>query len=99
MRYPNIICPRRRLLYAAADAFGVTVEDLRGTKRSARISTARHGAAYALRKKFGLSQSMIARMLAKDHSTIHYGQKSLEAKMRVWPELRAKVESILEEEL
>ena len=66
-----------------ADVYGVTPEEIRSSKRSAQISTARKVAIYVVREitKMPL-QSIGTEFGGRDHSTIVYAINNIEAGMK-----------------
>jgi len=63
----------RDVLHLVADEFGVTVDELVGRRRFARICRARHTAALLLREQLGLSYPKIGQELGgRDHATAHH---------------------------
>lgn len=58
-----------RILAIVADVFGVSIADIRGRRRFARITQARHAAAYLLAER-GLGRTEIGEILGRNWSTI-----------------------------
>lgn len=56
-------------LAAAAEAFGVTVEEMRGRTQPQRIARARHAFVYVAREVLSESYPRIARAIDRDHTT------------------------------
>ena len=56
-----------RILEHTAKKFGVTVDDIKGTKRNKEIAYARHVAIYLMRKLTDMSLPQIGRILKRDH--------------------------------
>ncbi len=82
------------LVAVGARAFGVSVEELRGSKRGA-VSQARYGVAWALRQRFGQSYESIGRLLGKRHATIHEGLARANCLRAKIPEFRARTDRLL----
>lgn len=61
----------KEILRAVSIEHGVSVDEMKGPRRFARIVTARRAAILALRNR-GLSLNRIAMTLDKDESTIEY---------------------------
>lgn len=60
------------IAYVASQT-GVTVEEITGKSRKARITEARQAAMYEARKHTGKFTTTIGRVFNRDHSTIIYG--------------------------
>jgi chromosomal replication initiator protein len=58
-----------RILNIVADNYGVSVDELKGSKRNANIATARHMCMYLLRHHTQLSLTEIGKIFSRDHST------------------------------
>jgi hypothetical protein len=70
----------RVVLRACAEAGGITVDDLRGEKRSPKFVRPRHVAAWLLINVVGLSLGEAGRALGgRDHSTALHGRRSVDA--------------------
>jgi len=62
------------ILQVAAEHFGITVEDLKGRNRSARIALQRQVVMYVMREETGASLPQIALVLGgRDHTTVLHG--------------------------
>ena len=72
-----------KIIMEVADVYGVTPEEIRSSKRSAQISTARKVAIYVVREitKMPL-QSIGTEFGGRDHSTIVYAINNIEAGMK-----------------
>lgn len=82
------------LVAVGARSFGVSADDLRGSKRGA-VSRARQGVAWALRQRFGQSCEGIGRLLCKKHSTIYDGLARARHLRATCPEFRARTDRLL----
>ncbi len=78
------LLPKRRkvaaekILHAVAEAFGVTVEELRAKGRSRRVAVPRQVAMYLLREEAGLSLPRVGEYLGgRDHSTVMHGVRKV----------------------
>jgi chromosomal replication initiator protein len=78
------LLPRRRkivadkVLEAVAQAYGVSVAELRAKGRSRRVAVPRQVAMYLLREEAGLSLPRIGELLGgRDHSTIMHGTRKV----------------------
>ena len=67
-----------RILEHTAKKYGVTVDDIKGTKRNKEIAYARHVAIYLIRKLTDMSLPQIGRILKRDHTTILSSLKTIE---------------------
>jgi chromosomal replication initiator protein len=89
--------PEDILSLVAAD-FGVTVEELKGPGRSARVARPRQVSVLLLHEEAALSRSHIGRLLGgRDHSTIGYGLKRISKLLDSDAELRRRVRMLREE--
>ena len=66
------------ILEAAALQFGVTVEDLGGASREARVVNARHVAMSVMRVFFECSFADIGKVFNRGHSTVMHACKRVE---------------------
>lgn len=66
------------VLAHVAVLYDVQPGDLCGRRRTVRISTARHVAAWALRRIHGRTLAEIGAILHRDHSTIRYAVERVE---------------------
>lgn len=75
----SLPCPSRRprhmreIAREVAEAYEVTVEDLRGRVRTRNIVLARHAAMYRMRMEAGRSYQQIGGYLNRDHTTVMSG--------------------------
>lgn len=73
---------------AVADAYGITLEDMRSHSRVARLATARAVACYLLYQHFSYSTNEVGRMVLRDHTTVmHYCQRV--QGFYLWPKMYA----------
>ncbi|MFO7674819.1 MAG: chromosomal replication initiator protein DnaA [bacterium] len=71
------------IVAATADAFGVTVADLRGPRRTKQLALARQVAMYLLRKTLSMSLKEVGYCLGgKDHTTVMYAVEKID-KLRI----------------
>lgn len=68
---------RNKVLVAVAAHHGVTVEELRGQRRWAKLVRPRHIAIWLLRRA-GLSFPAIGRVINRDNSTVQYAVRAIE---------------------
>ncbi|MDR1732230.1 MAG: chromosomal replication initiator protein DnaA [Synergistaceae bacterium] len=79
----------------AAEAFGMTVEDLTGNKRTAEIAMARQVAMYLCREHTDSSLNQVAQAFRKkDHTTVIHAQRKISQLLRDDEKLRNIVDSI-----
>lgn len=72
-----------KIIAEVADVYGVTPEEIRSSKRSAQISTARKVATYVVREITQMPlQSIGTEFGGRDHSTIVYAINNIEAGMK-----------------
>lgn len=74
---------------------GVSVEDIRGTKRNANISNARKMCIYIIREVTGMSYDLIGKEFGKDHTTILYNIEALTKKLATDQILNSQVSDII----
>jgi chromosomal replication initiator protein len=85
-----------KIIAEVADVYGVTPEEIRGSKRSSQISTARKVATYVVREITQMPlQSIGTEFGGRDHSTIVYAINNIEAGMKRDANLKQLVEDII----
>ncbi len=83
------------ILEIAAEYFGVTVEDLKGRSRSARIALQRQMVMYIMREATGASLPQIAQVLGgRDHTTILHGYERVSNELNGDPDLARTVNDL-----
>ena len=80
-----------RILKVVAENYGVTTEDIKGTKRNANIATARHMAIYLMRHNTELSLTEIGKVFSRDHSTTISSLKKIEEEKREEPYMHSLI--------
>lgn len=70
-----------RILEKVAKKYGVTVEDIKGTKRTKEIAWARHISIYLIRRLTEMSLPQIGRLLNRDHTTVINSLKTIEREL------------------
>lgn len=80
-----------RILNIVAKNYGVTVDDLKGTRRNANIATARHMGIYLTRKCTELSVTEIGKIFNRDHATVISSIKKVEDEKRYDPFLHTLI--------
>jgi chromosomal replication initiator protein len=71
----------REILAKVARFFKLTVDVLKGTKRTQHISLARHIAMYLIREKTDLSFPDIGELMERDHSTVIHAHKKITSRI------------------
>lgn len=88
-QYENIIS-------IICDFYGITTNDIIGTKRTSNIVIPRQLCMYILRNKYNLPFKKVGMLLGnKDHSTIMSGVAKIEQELKSDSELKLSLESIL----
>ncbi len=78
--------------------YGVSIDDIKGIRRTAEIIAARHFAVYLVRNSTKLSQNAIARLFnRKDHTTVINSTSFIERKMKNEPTFEREIQSLLAE--
>ena len=85
-----------KIIVEVADVYGVTPEEIRSSKRSSQISTARKVAVYVVREITQMPlQSIGTEFGGRDHSTIVYAINNIEAGMKRDSNLNQLVNDII----
>lgn len=85
-----------KIIVEVADVYGVTPEDIRSSKRSSQISTARKVAIYVVREITQMPlQAIGTEFGGRDHSTIVYSISNIETAMKHDDHLKQLVEDIV----
>lgn len=85
-----------KIIAEVADVYGVTPEEIRSSKRSSQISTARKVAVYVVREITQMPlQSIGTEFGGRDHSTIVYAINNIEAGMKRDHNLKQLVDDII----
>ncbi|MCI8442087.1 MAG: chromosomal replication initiator protein DnaA [Provencibacterium sp.] len=85
-----------RIISEVSRTYSVSPQDIRSTKRSAQISTARQAAIYVVREITQMSMSAIGEEFGgKDHSTIVYSIQKVEGLMENNPVYKETIEDII----
>lgn len=80
-----------RILKVVAENYGVSVEDIKGSKRMANIATARHMAIYLMRHNTELSLTEIGKVFSRDHSTTISSLKKIEDEKKEEPYMHSLI--------
>lgn len=78
-----------------AEAYGITIDDLRGRWRAARIADARAVVFYLLNRHLHMSTTETGKFLFRDHATAMHGVRKVED-MFLWPKFYASEIAIIE---
>ena len=85
-----------KIIVEVADVYGVSPEDIRSSKRSSQISTARKVAIYVVREITQMPlQAIGTEFGGRDHSTIVYSISNIETAMKHDDHLKQLVEDII----
>lgn len=82
------------ILAAVAQSWGVTEEDLKGTRRPKHLVTPRHVAMWMIRRHCELSFPELGRLFSKDHSTIQHAVDKIESMLESDVGLRGQIQGI-----
>lgn len=83
------------IINAVAQEYNITVSELKGPRRTRRISVPRQMAMYLLRDIAQLSFPQIGEYLGgRDHTTVIHGAAKIEKDLGVSPEVREKLERV-----
>ena len=80
-----------KILAAVTDRYGVTKDDLLGTKRNKEISDARHVSIYLIREITEMSLPNIAKIYGKDHSTVLTSIQKISKRVHTDPSFAAEI--------
>ncbi len=84
-----------KIIEEVSRTFGTTPEDIRSSKRSANISSARQVAMYVVREITQMPMTGIGTEFGgRDHSTVVYAIQQVEKNIKKNPKMRATVEDI-----
>jgi chromosomal replication initiator protein len=87
-----------KVIAEVANVYGITPEDIRSSKRTAQISTARKVAAYVVREVTGMPLAAIGTEFGgRDHSTIVYAINNVTVALQKDENLRTLVEDIIKD--
>lgn len=85
-----------RIIDEVARTYGVSSEDIKSSKRNAKISQARQVAAYAIREITQMPTTSIGEAFGgRDHSTIVYSIKQIEEKLTREQTLKNQIDDII----
>ena len=84
-----------QVLETVATYYGVTLEDLRGSRRSRQVALPRQVAMYLLREEGKISLPRIgAELGGRDHSTVRYGCRRIQARLDRDDQLRQEIATL-----
>lgn len=87
-----------KVIAEVANVYGITPDDIRSSKRTAQISTARKVAAYVVREVTGMPLAAIGTEFGgRDHSTIVYAINNVTVALQKDENLRQLVEDIIKD--
>ncbi len=86
-----------KIFHAVARKYGVTVEDIRGKRRTREIAQARHVCIYIMRTVTDLSLPSIGRVFNRDHSTILSSIDTVQEKIREDASLENDIDDLIKE--
>ena len=76
------------IMREVAEAYGVTLDDLRSRSRIARLATARAVACYILNRCLNMSTTEVGRSVFRDHATVMHCCRQVEG-FYLWPKMYA----------
>ena len=86
-----------KIFNAVARKYGVTVEDIRGKRRTREIAQARHVCIYIMRTVTEMSLPSIGRVFNRDHTTILSSIETIQAKIREDASLENDIDDLIKE--
>ena len=86
-----------KIFHAVARKYGVTVEDIRGKRRTREIAQARHVCIYIMRTVTDMSLPSIGRVFNRDHSTILSSIDTIQEKIREDASLENDIDDLIKE--
>lgn len=86
-----------KILEKIAKKYGITVEEIKGRKRTNDIANPRHIAIYLIRKMTEISLPAIGRIFGRDHTTIMSSLKTAETMIKTNSLLELEISDIIKE--
>lgn len=86
-----------KIFHAVARKYGVTIEDIRGKRRTREIAQARHVCIYIMRTVTDMSLPSIGRVFNRDHTTILSSVETIQAKIREDASLENDIDDLIKE--
>lgn len=90
-QYANL----RKIVARTADYFNLLTDELRGKSRGNLIVLQRHICMYVALKITGFSLTRIGRYLRRDHTTVLYGIRRIEALIKCNDDVRCHVDALI----
>ena len=84
-----------KVLSAVSRKFNISIEELKGKKRTREIVFARHVTIYIIRKITDMALIAIGKVFSRDHSTVLSSIDAIETELKDNPELASKIEEII----
>ena len=86
-----------KIFRTVSDALGVSVEEIKGRRRTREIAAARHACTYLLKKLTDLSLIDIGRALDRDHATVINSLKKMEQEIGENPAFARQIKELMRE--
>ncbi len=86
-----------KILSKIAQKYDISVEDIKGSKRSRDIAMPRHIAIYLIREMTNMSFPQLGKLFGRDHTTILNSYQTVVEKMKEDPFFEAEVKEFLRE--
>ena len=86
-----------KILATVSAHYRLTVEDIKGRKRTSNIAFARHVSAYLIKKLTDRSFPAIGRVFGRDHTTMINSIETVEKKMATDPALENEIQNLMRE--
>ncbi len=86
-----------RILDKVSKKYGITVEEIKGTKKTKEIAYARHISVYLIKKLTDITLKKIGKHLHRDHATIIYSIKTVEKELGANTQTNADVNELIKE--
>src|SRR5262245_2030627 len=93
---PPPITRLARVMRVGGRHYGVSAAQLRSSKRAHDLTHARAVGMYLMRTASGLSLPIIGRLFARDHSSVLYSLRKIEARLENDPEFASRIEWMLD---
>ena len=90
------VTPAKILSYVSGK-YGIPEEDIKSSKRSKDIATARHIAVYLIRKLVDMPLASIGKLLNRDHTTIMSSVENIEKQIKASPAFENSINEIIRE--
>lgn len=90
------VTPAKILSYVSGK-YGIPEEDIKSSKRSKDIATARHIAVYLIRKLVDMPLASIGKLLNRDHTTIMSSVENIEKQIKASPAFENSINEMIRE--